>query len=187
METLGAAAAGLLPVRIEFALPAPTIAATPKGPLKATLPSLTVRLTVSNSKLVPRTEAVALGPCTVQLALVPAGGFTSTLTLPVCIFTLRFSVPAELCISARVRRVRGRTVITVLPTAITAVPLKPVDTIVFRETLSPARAATKAAAPAGFNSTSQVNSRITPVVEFCAKMPHTTKLNIKTTQKVFFI
>jgi hypothetical protein len=150
------------------------------------VPSFTFKLTVSNSKLVPRTDAVALGPWTVVFAFVPAGGFTSTLTLPVCKLTLVVSAPEELCISARDRRVNGRTVITVLPTAITAVLLKPVDTMVFRATESPALAAIKSFDPARFNCTSPDKSRITPA-EFCEKTTHTAAVNSKVIKKIFFI
>jgi len=125
---------GLPSVPTKLAPPAGTIAGTPELPLNATVPSFTCKLRVSKLKLVPRTDAVAFGLCIVQFAFVPAGGFTSTFTLPVCRLTFRLSDPAELCISAKDSRVSGRTVITELPTATTAVLLKPVDIMVSRAT-----------------------------------------------------
>jgi hypothetical protein len=85
---------------------------------------------VSNSKLVPHTEAVAVGLLTDIEALAPVGGFTSTCTRPACKLTFRLSLPDEAFISVSIRRVKGRTTMVALPTSIKAVLLKPVETTV---------------------------------------------------------
>ena len=54
----------------------------PRLPLKSTVPAPTLTLRLSKSNVVPRTEAVALGLDMVMEALAPAGGLTSTRTLP---------------------------------------------------------------------------------------------------------
>jgi hypothetical protein len=138
---------------------------------------------VSNSKLVPRTEAVALGLVTDIEVFIPAGGFTSTLTRPACRFTCRVSFPAEERISVKVSRVKGRTARTALPTSIRAVLLKPVEITVSSLTMSPAFAGTKAVVPAVFSSTVPLSCCITA---FWANALIPAKI-IKTTKAAFFI
>jgi hypothetical protein len=95
-----------------------------------------------------------------------------------------FSAPALVCISASESRVNGCTIIVELPTAIMAVLLKPVDTIVFCATSAPDRAGTNTEEPARFNCTSPENSRIIP---FSAQRYAEITPNITTAHKTFFM
>jgi hypothetical protein len=97
---------------------------------------------------------------------------------------LTFSAPALVCISASESRVKGCTMIVELPTAIMAVLLKPVDTIVFCATSVPDWAGTNAEEPAVFNCTSPENSRITPL---SAKRDAEITPNITAVQNIFFM
>jgi hypothetical protein len=90
----------------------------------------------------------------------------------------------EHCIFARDWQVSGRTVITVLPISTTAVLLKPVNTTVLHETLSPAAAAMKSFDPGCLSHTSPVSIWIVPV---CAKAAKAAAVNSNTTSIKFFI
>jgi hypothetical protein len=133
---------------------------------------------VSKSNPVPRTEAVATGLDTDMDALVPAGGVNSTRTLPARRFMLRFSLFESETISLSVRLVRGRTVITALPTSIRALLLNPVEITVSWLIRSPVFAATNLSVPGNLSSTAPLIYFIAPS---WAKAPN--KVNAKKTVK----
>jgi hypothetical protein len=128
--------------------------------------------------MVPRTEAVAMGLDTDMEALVPAGEVNSTRTLPARRFMLRFSPLESEPISLSVRLVKGRTVITALPTSIRALLLNPVEITVSWLIRSPVFAGTKSRLPANLSSTAPLNPITVP---FWAKTPNTG--NVKKTVK----
>jgi hypothetical protein len=116
--------------------------------------------TVSKSKAVPRTEAVAMGLRTVKSVPPPAGGVMFARILPVRRLRSTLSFLSRLRIPSMLRRVRGRTMIVEFPIDRTAVLLKPVDKTAAAGMRSPSRAGRQFREPDNNSSTVPVFSRI---------------------------
>ena len=102
----------------------------PSTPANFTVPSRTSIFRVSNSKIVPLTDEVEFGLRTTNSVFPPSGALTSERTLPVWRFNSTLSLSWFRDSSIKVNRVKGRTVKSESPIAITAVLLNPVEMVV---------------------------------------------------------